>query len=390
MSNDPLALSAVMAGPPHEAEYDAVYAAVTATERGRWFLAEYANRNRHADTNLVVAAMARIEAAVRGDAVPQGSATVWRDLTGVAATIAQTREAMTAEATPDIGAAMERIQDISFSLRERSVDAALCDDLDAAVRLIADAYQAQASGKASTAELLRAVADRVDRLIKPAGDGPMSASGENKSSSALAESEPSLPPVLAAEEPPAVSLVAVDFPASNEATEAAATLNMSLTDSAPAADLRAALDVAIAPPAADNKASREQAAAQADDGPLWHIEGPDFFFGLADAKPANEPPPSDEAERFQSLLPEPRLQSEPEDDAPTSAAETAEPASPSLAVMPAAVIATSDEDDVTPADTSPLPTANGSAMRAVSRMLPSNRLVTLRGLSEDDLNALFG
>ena len=73
MSNDPLASPALPAGPPHETEYDAVYATVTATERGRWFLTEYANRNRRADTDLVMAAIARIEAAICGDA-PQASA----------------------------------------------------------------------------------------------------------------------------------------------------------------------------------------------------------------------------------------------------------------------------------------------------------------------------
>src|ERR1700722_17363360 len=64
MSQDPLALAAFTSAARHEAEYDAVYAAVTATERGRWFFSEYANRNRAANPDLVVAALARIEAAI--------------------------------------------------------------------------------------------------------------------------------------------------------------------------------------------------------------------------------------------------------------------------------------------------------------------------------------
>jgi hypothetical protein len=114
MSNDPLALSGITAGPPQEAEYDAVYAAVTATARGRWFLAEYANRNRHADTGLLVAAIARIEAAIRGDA-------------------------------------------------------ALCDALEAAVREIcAVCAKSEANGEHAdgVAELLRDLAGRLDNLIK--------------------------------------------------------------------------------------------------------------------------------------------------------------------------------------------------------------------------------
>jgi hypothetical protein len=73
MSNDTFAQSGRAASPPNEAEYNAVYAAVTATERGRWFLAEFANRNRKADTDLILAAIARIDEAVRAGATPQAA-----------------------------------------------------------------------------------------------------------------------------------------------------------------------------------------------------------------------------------------------------------------------------------------------------------------------------
>jgi hypothetical protein len=68
MSNDHLVQSIVAAGPRNEADYEAVYAAVNATERGRWFLAEFARRNRSVDTELVLAAVTRIEAYIRGEA----------------------------------------------------------------------------------------------------------------------------------------------------------------------------------------------------------------------------------------------------------------------------------------------------------------------------------
>ena len=73
MSKDTLAQSDQAATPPNEAEYNAVYAAVTATERGRWFLAEFANRNRKADTDLILAAIARIDEAIRAGATPQAA-----------------------------------------------------------------------------------------------------------------------------------------------------------------------------------------------------------------------------------------------------------------------------------------------------------------------------
>src|SRR3974390_447214 len=113
MSKDPLALAAITGGPPQEAEYDAVYAAVTATERGRWFLTEFANRNRNTDTHLVVAALARIETSIRGEAAPQFSVGLCRDLTGIAAAVEQVRTALAERApAPDVAAAVERIQDI--------------------------------------------------------------------------------------------------------------------------------------------------------------------------------------------------------------------------------------------------------------------------------------
>jgi hypothetical protein len=91
MSNKTLVQSGTAAGPPNEAEYNAVYAAVTATERGRWFLAEYANRNRCADTDLVIAAIARIEAAIHGEAAPQPAAELPRERPAAATTIEPVR-----------------------------------------------------------------------------------------------------------------------------------------------------------------------------------------------------------------------------------------------------------------------------------------------------------
>lgn len=127
MSQDPLALAAFTSAARHEAEYDAVYAAVTATERGRWFLSEYANRNRAANTDQVVAALARIEAAI--GAITPGSDTPPRPELAVADAVPITK----------IIDAAERIADLSFRLRESAVDTSLCDDIEGAAREI---YQA--------------------------------------------------------------------------------------------------------------------------------------------------------------------------------------------------------------------------------------------------------
>src|ERR1700755_2347038 len=46
---------------PREEDYDAISEAFMETSRGRWFLGEYAKRNRNADTRMVRDAIARIE-----------------------------------------------------------------------------------------------------------------------------------------------------------------------------------------------------------------------------------------------------------------------------------------------------------------------------------------
>src|SRR5579859_2908164 len=47
---------------PGATDYDAILAAVMETERGRWFLSEYASRNRRADTAEVLTAIDRLAA----------------------------------------------------------------------------------------------------------------------------------------------------------------------------------------------------------------------------------------------------------------------------------------------------------------------------------------
>ena len=69
MPNEPLALA--MRPPPDapsEDDYQALCAALSESARGRAFLAEYARRNRHADTETLLAAIERLEAHLRADA----------------------------------------------------------------------------------------------------------------------------------------------------------------------------------------------------------------------------------------------------------------------------------------------------------------------------------
>ena len=66
MTNDAFALSPISAraSVPSEEDYEAIREAFMETSRGRWFLSEYARRNRNADTSMVLDAVARIEQAL--------------------------------------------------------------------------------------------------------------------------------------------------------------------------------------------------------------------------------------------------------------------------------------------------------------------------------------
>src|SRR6516164_5907096 len=66
MADEAFALSPISAraAQPSDADYDAIRDAFMETSRGRWFLGEYAKRNRNADTRMVLDAVARIEDAL--------------------------------------------------------------------------------------------------------------------------------------------------------------------------------------------------------------------------------------------------------------------------------------------------------------------------------------
>lgn len=130
--------------PLSEADYDAIAAAVMETARGRWFMTEFAKRNRQADTAQLLGAIARIERVVGIDAPPARGD---HNLHEAAALIADLRldlERISGRATEPssglatrietaaatISAATEHVQEAAWSLRESGADEALCDRLD--------------------------------------------------------------------------------------------------------------------------------------------------------------------------------------------------------------------------------------------------------------------
>jgi hypothetical protein len=93
MSEKPSVLSTIapQPQPAAEGEYELICATMAESARGRWFLDEYARRNRNTDTAQVLAAIERIEAMIRGERGQQGHQSFRGDLLEMAKAVAQTR-----------------------------------------------------------------------------------------------------------------------------------------------------------------------------------------------------------------------------------------------------------------------------------------------------------
>ncbi len=142
--------------PLNESDYEAIESAVMETMRGRWFLAEYARRNRHANTQVLLTALDRIESTLRGQRTAEPAERIKYDLIEMSKAISRTKAEIasikpdaahhgkfgeateeldsivssTESATSDILAAAEQIQEIAWTLREHGVEAEVCDLLD--------------------------------------------------------------------------------------------------------------------------------------------------------------------------------------------------------------------------------------------------------------------
>lgn len=143
--------------PIREADYEAIEEALLQSARGRWFLAEFSNRNRSADTRMLLDAISRLESSML---TPRRTTTAEKslrhDLIEMSEAIAQTRREIAAmrpsdqdeskftnateeldaiveateKATSDILEAAEDIQEVAWQMREQGIDPEACDRLD--------------------------------------------------------------------------------------------------------------------------------------------------------------------------------------------------------------------------------------------------------------------
>jgi hypothetical protein len=176
------------------AEYETIEAAISATERGRWFLAEHARRNRGAETEVLLGAIARLERTVTEDRGHEAFGNLRGNLVDMADAISRTKAEIAAisatnteqtrltqaslaldaivreteQATSDILGSAEAIQEAAWTFRERGADASACDALDRHATAIYTACSFQDLTAQRTARIvytLRYLEDRLSAMI---------------------------------------------------------------------------------------------------------------------------------------------------------------------------------------------------------------------------------
>ncbi|MCA1365487.1 hypothetical protein I6F14_35460 [Bradyrhizobium sp. IC3069] len=201
MANEAFALSpmSARAAAPNEQDYDAIREAFMETARGRWFLGEYAKRNRNADTSMVLDAVAKIEETLAAQRQPVVEDRLPEALVEIRRAI---REAETiALAAFDPGAieaslapiprGVRIIKEISWRWREIGADGRICDLIDSQLASI-EAACGQISTLDPRIELKAAfdlLKDRVEQLDGDATPQPAPAPAQEAPSS-VAEASP--------------------------------------------------------------------------------------------------------------------------------------------------------------------------------------------------------
>ncbi len=217
MPEEPFALSTIPTPPPAEGDYDAICATVMESARGRWFLDEYARRNRNADTRLLLAAIERIETVIRGERDQQAYQSFRTDLLEMATAIAQTRaevaeirpeaqlggratpgnvtepDATAAPAGPDVFAAAERIQDVVWTMRERGLDPATCEQIEALATSILSVSSLRDPNDHRTrklSEVLQYLERRIGTMLEACAEAAQAAAADDSAPDAESESYP--------------------------------------------------------------------------------------------------------------------------------------------------------------------------------------------------------
>ncbi|MGY4429361.1 hypothetical protein ACVWWO_001838 [Bradyrhizobium sp. F1.13.1] len=175
MANEAFALSpmSARAAEPNEQDYDAIREAFMETARGRWFLGEYAKRNRNADTRMVLDAVAKIEETLAAQRQPVVEDRLPEALVAIRHAIREAETIAIAALDPaaieaslaPIPRGLRIIREISWRWREIGADGRICDLIDSQLASI-EAACAQVSTIDPRADLKATfdlLKDRIDQ-----------------------------------------------------------------------------------------------------------------------------------------------------------------------------------------------------------------------------------
>lgn len=180
-----------------QSDYEAIVEAVSESARGRWFLAEFARRNRAANTAELLDAIERLYKAATESRESGTTRYIRHDLEEMRKSIEETRSDLAAikprgdggphheeatdldaiasaaeRATRDILAAAERVQEIGERLRGQGADSDLCDELDTHARgiFMASSFQ-DMTGQRTTrlATALQHLEERIGAMLAALG-----------------------------------------------------------------------------------------------------------------------------------------------------------------------------------------------------------------------------
>jgi hypothetical protein len=214
MADEAFALSPISARAtqPREEDYDAISEAFMETSRGRWFLGEYAKRNRNADTRMVLDAVARIEETLAAQKKPAPDNGLAEALVAIRAAVDEARAAAATAlvdlALPDNLAPARKgawvIREIAWRLREIGADGRICDLIDSQVSAIDDACGKIAETDPATA--MSAAFDLIEGRIRAFDDSEPAAppAAEEAAPSSARASEEAIPSPASEEVPAAV------------------------------------------------------------------------------------------------------------------------------------------------------------------------------------------
>ena len=161
MADEAFALSPISAraAQPSEEDYAAIHQAFMETSRGRWFLGEYAKRNRNADTRMVLDAVARIEESLAAQKEAAANADLTEALAAIREAVGEAQAAANAgldglavdERLAPIAKGVRIIREISWRWRETGADSRICDILDSQVASIESSADQISVGEARAA-----------------------------------------------------------------------------------------------------------------------------------------------------------------------------------------------------------------------------------------------